>query len=118
MKKVLRILGLIIVSVVALIYLAIVVGGFFEGETISTDFESVGMAVLVVLTIISVIIAWIRTRIGGWIVLGVGIVFSIFGVLTAGGNRILAVVGAGGPIVLGGILILLGLEPNKSAAKD
>lgn len=118
MKKVLRILGLLIISVVAVFYLSIIIGGFFEGETITTDFESIGMLILVILTIISVIIAWIRTRIGAWVALGVGIVFSIFGVVTAGGNRILAVIGAGGPIVIGSLLIILGLDRSKSKAEE
>ncbi len=117
MKKFLRIIGLIIISIVGVFYLSIVVGGFFEGESISADFESIGMLVLVILTIIGVAIAWIRVRIGAWAVLGVGIVFSIFGMLTAGGNRILAVLGAGGPLVIGSLLIILGLERSKPLAE-
>ena len=117
MKKVLRILGLIIISVVAAFYVLITVGGIFEGETISADFESLGMTVLIVLTVIGVIITWIRTRIGAWVVLGIGILFSVFGIVTAGGNRILAVIGAGGPLVIGSLLIILGLERSKSMEK-
>jgi hypothetical protein len=117
MKKVLRILGLILISIIAALYLLIIVGGLFEQESISLEFESLGMLVLTLLTVISVVFAWVKTRIGVWIVLAVGILFTLFGLLTAGSNRILAVIAAGGPLVIGSLLIILGLERSKPAAE-
>jgi hypothetical protein len=114
MKKVLRIVGFVIITVVAAIYLLIIVGGLFEQEPISSDIESIGMLILTLLTVISVVLTWVRVRMGVWILLGVGILFSIFGVVTAGNNRILAVIAAGGPLVLGSVLIIFGLERKKS----
>ena len=114
MKKVLRIIGFVIITIVAAIYLLIIIGGLFEKEPIANDIKSIGMLILMLLTVISVAITWVKVRIGVWIVLFVGIVFSIFGVVTAGQNRILAVIAAGGPLVLGSLLILLGSERKQS----
>ncbi len=114
MKKVLRIVGFVIITVVAAIYLLIIVGGLFEQEPISPDIELIGMLILTLLTVISVVLTWIKVRMGVWILLGVGILFSIFGVVTAGQNRILAVIAAGGPLVLGSVLIILGLGRKQS----
>jgi len=113
MKKAARIIGLIIISLVAAFYLFIIVGGLFEEETLSFDFESLGMTVLSLSTVICVIVAWFKRRVGAWMVLVVGILFSIFGVITAGHNRWMAVLAAGGPLILGSVLILLGLERRK-----
>ena len=114
MKKVLRIVGFAIITIIAAIYLLIIIGGLFENEPINNDIESIGMLILTLLTVISVLLTWIKVRIGVWFALGVGIVFSIFGVVTAGNNRILAVIAAGGPLVLGSLLILLGLERKQA----
>ena len=114
MKKVLRIVGFVIITIIAAIYLLIIIGGLFENDPITNDIESIGMLILTLLTVISVVLTWIKVRIGVWFALGVGIVFSIFGVVTAGQNRILAVIAAGGPLVLGSLLILLGLERKQA----
>jgi len=114
MRKVLRIIGFVIITIVAAIYLLIIIGGLFEKAPITNNIESIGMIILTLLTVISVAITWVKVRIGVWIVLFVGIVFSIFGVLTAGQNRILAVIAAGGPLVLGSLLIIIGLERKQS----
>jgi hypothetical protein len=110
MKKALRIIGLIIISIVAGGILFITVGSIFEGEPISTDFESVGMLVLGLLTLISVVLAWVKTRIGVWFVLVTGVLASIFALVTAGSNPLLAVLPFGGSLIIGGMLILLGRE--------
>jgi len=108
MRKAARIIGLVIVSVIAGGLLFITVGGIFEGAPISTDAETLGMAILSLLTIISVIIAWVKVRIGVWLVLGAGVLFTIFALITAGSNHLLAVMSVGGPLIIGGVLILLG----------
>jgi hypothetical protein len=113
MKKVLKYAGLVIASLIPAMFSFIIIGGLFDGESISFSFESVGIVVLSFLTIASVIIAWIRTKVGVWLVLGVGILFSIFGLITAGQNRWMAVVSSGGPLIVGALLMLWGMHIQK-----
>ena len=108
MKRAARIIGLIIITIIAAGLLFITAGGIFEGAPISTDAETLGMAILSVLTIISVITAWVKVRIGVWFVLGAGVLFSIFALITAGSNHLLAVMSVGGPLIIGGLLIFWG----------
>jgi hypothetical protein len=114
MKKAARIIGLIIVSIVAALYLFIIVGSLLEGEPLSLDFESLGMAILSSLTVISAIVSWVKVRIGVWMVLGVGVLFTIFALVTAGSNYFMAVIFAGGPQIIGGLLMLIGMKDQKS----
>lgn len=110
MKKVLLYTGLFIASIVATFYLFMIVGELFDGEGPILDFESLGFFIFDLLSVASVIIAWNKIQIGVWLVLGIGILFSIFGLITAGQNRWMAVIGAGGPLILGALLIALGNE--------
>jgi hypothetical protein len=116
MKKAARIIGLIIVSLVAALYLFIIVGSLFEGEPLSTDFESLGMAILSILTIVSAVLAWVKIRLGVWFVLTAGILFTIFALLTAGQNHLLAVMAAGGPLLISALLILLGIQKDDKSS--
>lgn len=113
MRKTVRIIGLIIILVIAVGLLFIMMGSIFEGEKISFDFESLGMVVLSLLTIASVITAWFRIGLGVWLVLGAGILFSVFALVTAGSNQLLAVMSVGGPLIIGGLLILWGKHYKK-----
>jgi len=113
MKRAARFIGLIIISVIAGGLLIITVGGIFKGAPISTDAETLGMAVLSLLTIISVITAWVKVRIGVWLVLGAGVLFTIFALITAGSNHLLAVMSVGGPLIIGGLIILWGIYQKK-----
>lgn len=115
MKKTARIIGLIIISIIAAGLLFILVGGIFEGEPFSFDPESLGMALLSLLTIISVVLTWIKARIGVWFVLGAGVLFTIFALITAGSNHLLAVMSAGGPLIIGGLLVLWARSSNNSS---
>jgi hypothetical protein len=110
MKKAALIIGLIIVSAVAALYLFIMVGSLFEGEPFSFDIESLGMAILSILTIVSVVLTWVKMRLGVWFVLTSGVLFTIFALLTAGQNHLMAVMAAGGPLLIGGFLIHWGIE--------
>jgi hypothetical protein len=114
MKKVLFIIGMVIVSLVAAFYLFILFGSFFDPEPIDFSYESIGMAILISLTAISVIVTWFKRRIGVWMVLGAGISFSIFGMVTAGQRKWMAVLAAGGPLIVGAVLMILGERENKS----
>ena len=113
MKKALRIIGSVLISLVAAIYLFIMVGGAFEGEELSLTYESIGIIILSILTVISAVWVWVKTRTGAWVALVVGILFSIFGFVTAGQNWWMALIAAGGPIVIGSILVLIGTQPQK-----
>lgn len=113
MKKAARIIGLVIVSIIAALYLFIIVGSIFDRESFSTDFESLGMAALSIFTIFSVLLAWIKIRLGVWFILGAGVLFTIFALVTAGSHYLMAVMAAGGPLILGGILILVGIQEKK-----
>jgi len=90
MKKILRIVGSIIITMIAAIYLFIIVASLFEGEPISFDPESLGIVFLSILT--------------------AGVLFSIFALITAGRNHWMAVMAAGGPLIIGGALVLLGTK--------
>lgn len=108
MRNVARIIGLIIISIIAAGLLFILLGSVFEGERLSFDFESLGMVFLGLLTVISVALAWVRQNIGVWFVLVTGLLFTIFALITAGSHHLLAVMTAGGPLIIGGLLILWG----------
>ena len=108
MKKILRIVGSIIVTMIAAFYLFIIVASLFEGEPISFEFESLGMAFLSIFTIISAVLVWVKVELGVWMVLAAGVLFSIFALVTAGRNHWLAVMSSGGPLIIGGALVLLG----------
>lgn len=113
MRKVPRVLGLVIASLIAAVYFLIVIGGLFDPEATPPGVEGIGMAVLALLTAASVIVAWLRPQLGGWLVLGSGTAFTIFGLVTAGQNRWMPVVAAGGPLILGGLLMLWGLRLER-----
>ena len=113
MKKIIRILGSVIISIVGGIYLLIMVGSIFEGEKIEMNFEGLGIAILSILTVVSAVWVWVKARTGAWFALAVGVLFSIFGLITAGQNRWMAVVAAGGPIIIGSVLLLLGIRAEK-----
>ena len=116
MKKLARILGLVIINFIAAVYLLIISGLIFEGVTLHSDLYSIGIDVLVGLTIISVILTWFRRQMGVWIVLVVGILFAIFALITAERGGIIPVMAVyfDGPLIIGSLLILLGLEPKKA----
>jgi hypothetical protein len=110
MRKIPRVLGLVIASFVAAVYLFIIIAGLFDPEPLSLGIEGIGIVVLTLLTTAGVIVAWFRPKLGVWLILGVGVVFTIFGLVTAGQNKWMAVVAAGGPLILGGLLLLWGLR--------
>lgn len=113
MSKVPRILGLIIATVIAGVFMFVFIGGLFDNEPVSLGSESLGIAALAVLTTVSVIVALFRINVGVWMVLASGVLFAIFGLVTAGSNRLLAVMAAGGPLLLSSLLMLWGMQLEK-----
>jgi len=115
MKKVLRYTGLALVTVVAAIYGFILIGSIFEGSTEPMNWESLGMAVLSSLAVLSAVVSWFWLGVGVWMTLGVGALFTIFALVSAGRMHIIAVMASGFPLLLGGGLMLLSLRINKKA---
>jgi hypothetical protein len=113
MRRIPRVLGLIIASFVAAVYLFIIIAGLFDPEPLSLSAEGIGIVVLTLLTAASVVVGWFRPKLGVWLILGVGVAFTIFGLVTAGQNKWMAVVAAGGPLILGGLLLLWGLRLER-----
>lgn len=112
MKKVPRILGLIVASIVAGIFLAFSIGGIFEDIVTPLTFEDIGIVVLAILTTVSAIFAWFKIKVGAWMMLISGLLFAIFALLTAGGNRIIAMIPAGGAL-LSSLLLLWGVQLER-----
>jgi len=116
MKKVLRYLGLGLVTLVAGIYGMIMVGGLFEDSPTPPNWESLGMAILSSLAVLSVIVSWLRLRMGAWMVVGVGGLFTIFALVTAGRMHLIAVLASGFPLLLGGGLMLWSLRLHQASS--
>ena len=115
MKKVLRYAGLGLVTLVAAIYGFILIGGIVEGSTGSMNWESVGMAILSSLAILSVAVSWFRLKTGAWMTLGVGLLFTIFALVTAGQMHLIAMMSSGFPLLLGGGMMLLSLHLHQKS---
>lgn len=116
MKKVLRVAGLVLATAVAAIFGFILIGGLIEGSTEPLTWESWGMAVLSSLAILSALVSWFRPRIGAWMTLGTGALFTAFALVTAGQRHLLAVASSGFPLLLAGGLMLLSLRISKETS--
>jgi hypothetical protein len=109
MKKVLMWIGRILITIVGFYYLFILILGLFDAPAEPIELEGLGVVTFGILTLISIVLAYVRPRIGAWTVLGVGIGFSIFALLTAGRYFLGAVMVSGGPLVIGGLLLIFSL---------
>ena len=69
--------------------------------------ESVGVFVLAIANIGGVALAFFREQVGGGWLLGSGVLFSVFAIVTAGRNHWLAALVSGGPFLAAGVLFLL-----------
>ena len=74
------------------------------------------MAGLSSLAILSALVSWFRLRIGAWMTLGTGALFTAFALVTAGRMHILAVMTSGFPLLLAGGLMLLSLRISKKTS--
>ena len=110
MKKVARISGVVIVTIVAAFWLFIISVNILEGELPVFDRENLGITALSLLTIGSAVLSWLRMPIGAWMTLVVGVLYSIFAAVTAGHNHLFAVLVAGAPLILAAILMKLGMK--------
>jgi hypothetical protein len=69
--------------------------------------EGAVLAGLMGTTILGVLIAWWKERIGGTIVVVGAVALCVFAYVTAGHNKVLAVLVSGGPFLVAGILHLV-----------
>lgn len=113
MGKILKVIGMTLISLVAVLYGLILIGGILEAPSLPSDAESWGMSVLTALVMVSAVVCWFRPHTGAWMVLVVGVLFSIFALVTAGQMHWIAVLASGFPLILGGGLMLLGLAHEK-----
>lgn len=110
MKRVLHLIGAILVSFVAAYYLFILIVGLSEGPITIEGFESIGMIIFGFLNIVCAVMNWMKLRYSPIATLVVGVLFSIFAIFTAGHSHFIAVLVSGGPLILGGAFLLLGVE--------
>jgi len=69
---------------------------------------------LIAVVVIGVIIAWFREGIGGFITLIGAVALSIFAYISAGHNKIFAMLTSGIPFLIAGILFLISWWRRKS----
>jgi hypothetical protein len=75
-------------------------------ETPTWSSEEIGMLILTIAVIASTIVAFIRAKLGGLLMLVSGAIFCIYSFIAAGHNKIFAMLFAGGPFILAGALFL------------
>ena len=79
--------------------------------------EGIILGVLVVIGITGIVIAWRKEKIGGTIVTIAAIALGVFAFITAGRMKIFAVLVAGGPFLVSGILFLTSSRRNGNLLK-
>ena len=98
-----RIIGTIIASFWVLSLVASAIAEYGTPITL----EGIILAVIVVVNTAGVIIAWRREKIGGIIIVAAAAVLCIFAYITAGHNKIFAMLFSGFPFLISGILFLV-----------
>ena len=76
--------------------------------------EGTVLGFLIAVVVIGVIIAWFREGIGGFITLIGAVALSIFAYISAGHNKIFAMLTSGIPFLIAGILFLISWWRRKS----
>jgi hypothetical protein len=118
MKKTARKLGAIIVSIVGSYCLFLSIFYLLGLADVRVDSESVGVVVLSIMTVIGVVLVWVKMRMGAWLVLIVGFLFSIFALISTApyplSSKIIAIMVSGGPLILGSSLMLWGLHEKRT----
>jgi len=82
--------------------------------TPEANLEGTILGFLVAIVVIGVIIAWFREGIGGFITVIGAIALSIFSYISAGHNKIFAMLTSGIPFLIAGILFLISWWRTKS----
>ena len=90
----------------SVVFLLIIIAGALSAEEPWTA-ESTILAVLFVTSALSVLIAWWKEGLGGWLVTTCGLAGFTFGVVAAGRNKLIAGLITGGPLVVAGFLFIV-----------
>jgi hypothetical protein len=99
----------------ACFWLFILIISLVQGE-VFLDRESIIMMSLIAISIAGVAIAWWNDLLGGWLLLIVGTVYSVFAYLAAGHNKGLAMLVSGAPVLITGILFLASAQRSKASS--
>jgi hypothetical protein len=71
------------------------------------------LAGLILIAVAGVVIAFFNEQMGGWVALLAGIALTVFALVTAGRNHWLAVLVAGAPFFVSGVLFLIGARMQR-----
>lgn len=102
-------------SLVASFWVVIGAAGAVAGGEPWTG-ESAMMVTLIVSSALAVLLAWRWEGVGGALILACGIAHSLFAYVSAGHNRGLAIMFAGGPLMIAGLLFLGSWRQRREAA--
>ncbi len=80
--------------------------GLVMGDAAAVSGEGITLSGLILFTILGLVIAWRNERAGGMIVIAGALALSVFAYVTAGHNKLLAVLVSGGPFLVSGVLFL------------
>ena len=106
-NKILRWAARVLGSLIAFFWFFIVIVNLITEPALPHDPESIIMTALIFCSVIGVVIAWFYEIPGGIVLLVIAFAHSINAVITAGHNKGLAVLIAGGPFLVIGILFIL-----------
>ncbi len=105
-KKVLRRLARGISSLAIAFFLLMIIGEvYFNSEPLTLEGGMIGA--FAIFFTIGIVIAWIKERIGGIILIIGAIAFAIFILFSTGNNRVLASVLISSPFLISGILFYI-----------
>ena len=107
-------------SIFALFWLFIGVVSRFN-DPLPMNWESIVMSLLIGVSVIAVVIAWFRERLGGALIVFVGAAFSVFALITSGAgveSKLIAVMGSGFPFLIVGVLFLLSSRKPKEKGQE
>jgi hypothetical protein len=106
--------ALILSSLAAAMWMFIILVSAIQGLG-PLDLESLILTTIILLSTLSVLLAWRREKLGGTLVLASGITHAIFALIVAGHNKLYAASISGGPFILSGILLLLSWRRGRQA---
>jgi len=103
-----------ILGIVASVYWSVpVLGGIFSREPFTL--EGVILFVLVLTAILGFVISWHHVKLGATVMIVSATVLSVFAYITAGRNKLFAVLVSGIPFLISGVMLLIS---SKSFSKS